>query len=137
MSTLHILLYYNKQSSTAGTYLGGAVFLCKSPYFSMLFLCNHTKCIKLSENSAKGIDFYTQWVYHKDTIKNGTAEKKGTKTMSYKVIFSGNMFDHTAYFDCAIDCDFFANLMASEGRLVRVIVDGLDITDKFVTIINL
>lgn len=57
--------------------------------------------------------------------------------MNYKVVFSGEGFDHTAYFDCAHSCDLFARLMAKEGRLLRVKVDGLDITDKFVSIVVL
>ena len=57
--------------------------------------------------------------------------------MSYKVVFSANGFDCTAYFDCATDCDAFANLMANDGRLCSVKVDGLDITDNFVTIIKI
>lgn len=57
--------------------------------------------------------------------------------MKYKVVFSAEGFDHTAYFDNAITCDVFARMMANEGRLSIVKVDGLDITDKFVTIIKI
>ena len=55
--------------------------------------------------------------------------------MSYRVVYTAEGFDGSAYFDCAIDCDFFARMMANEGRLLRVTVDGLDITDKFVSTI--
>lgn len=49
---------------------------------SPLFLCNHTKCVKLSENSVKSIDFCTQWVYNVDTIKEReTPERKEIKKM--------------------------------------------------------
>ena len=57
--------------------------------------------------------------------------------MSYKVVFSAEGFDCTAHFDSAIECDIFARMMAGEGRLTRVKVDGMDITDKYVTIIKL
>ena len=57
--------------------------------------------------------------------------------MSYKVVFSGEGFDHTAYFDCAMSCDLFARLMANDGRLLRVKADGQDITDKYVATITI
>ena len=57
--------------------------------------------------------------------------------MKYKVVFSAEGFDNTAYFDNAVTCDIFARMMANDGRLVIVKVDGLDITDKFVTTIKI
>ena len=57
---------------------------------SPLFLCNHTKYIELTENSVKSIDFCTQWVYNKDTIKaQQTAERKEQMKMEInKSVFS-------------------------------------------------
>jgi hypothetical protein len=57
--------------------------------------------------------------------------------MKYKVVFSAEFFDCTAWFDSALECDIFARMMANEGRLTMVKVDGLDITDKFVTVIKI
>lgn len=45
-------------------------------FFWWCFYCFKKTLKKLSENSAKGIDFYTQWVYNKDTIKERETERK-------------------------------------------------------------
>ena len=58
-----------------------------------------------------------------------------TMKMAYRVVFTGFGMDNVAWFDSACDCDAFAQLMADAGRLTRVQVDGLDITDKYVKII--
>ena len=55
----------------------------------------------------------------------------------FYVVFSAEGFDNRAYFDNAVACDIFARMMANDGRLTRVMVDGLDITDKYVDIIVL
>ena len=56
--------------------------------------------------------------------------------MDFKVVFSAEGFDHTAYFDCAMSCDVFARMMANDGRLLIVKVKGLngyvDITHHYV-----
>lgn len=57
--------------------------------------------------------------------------------MSFKVVFSAEGFDNTAYFDNATSCDIFARMMANDGRLHTVKVDGLDITENYVTIIKI
>lgn len=56
--------------------------------------------------------------------------------MNYRVVYSAEGFDNSAYFDTASECDIFARMMADGGRLVRVVADGLDITDKFVTFVT-
>lgn len=55
----------------------------------------------------------------------------------WKVIFTGFGMYNTAYFDNALDCDAFAQLMANDGRLCRVWADGLEITDKYITYITM
>ena len=52
-----------------------------------------------------------------------------------KVVFFGEGLDHTAYFDSVTDLDFFAQMMANDGRLTRAWVDGVDITGEYVNII--
>jgi hypothetical protein len=64
--------------------------------------------------------------------------------MDYMVVFSAEGMDNTAFFETAVECDIFARLMAEQGRLVRVKVghfnntrlSGIDITEKYVTIIK-
>ena len=55
----------------------------------------------------------------------------------WKVIFTGFGMDNTAYFDNAVDCDAFAQLMANDGRLCRVWADGLEITEKYVEVVSI
>lgn len=57
--------------------------------------------------------------------------------MNYKVVFSAEGFDNTAYFDNMVSCDIFARMMAVEGRLVRVKINGIDVTEKYVDIIDI
>lgn len=56
--------------------------------------------------------------------------------MKFSVTYSGNAYDCTAYFDSAVDHHDFATMMAEQGRMIRAMADGLDITDKFVTIVT-
>ena len=53
--------------------------------------------------------------------------------MKREVVFTGTGFDCSAYFERAIDCYTFAELMADAGRLCAVKADGVDITDEFCT----
>ena len=57
--------------------------------------------------------------------------------MNYKVIFSGDCFDCEANFESSVDCTVFAKLMAKDGRLVRVVALGEDITKEFINIVSM
>ena len=54
-----------------------------------------------------------------------------------KVVFFAEGFDTTAYFDSVAELDIFARMMANDGRLTRVKVDGKDITGNYVTIVTM
>lgn len=53
-----------------------------------------------------------------------------------KVVFTAGGMDNTAYFDSVLDLDNFARMMASAGRLTCVRIDGMDVTEEYVTIIK-
>ena len=55
---------------------------------------------------------------------------------NYRVDFVAEGFSCTAYFDCVIDFEIFARMMASEGRLVKAIGISLDVTERFATLIR-
>ena len=79
---------------------------------------------------------YPLW-YNLITVKVNRPKNERKNKMSYRVVFSAEGFDNPAYFDNAVSCDIFARMMASEGRLLSVKVDGLDITENYVTIIKI
>ena len=54
-----------------------------------------------------------------------------------KVVFTAEGLSCTAYFESVCDLDIFARMMANDGRLSRVKVDGADITEEYVGIIPL
>ena len=57
--------------------------------------------------------------------------------MKYRVVFSAEGFDNSAYFDCECECKVFARLMAEAGRLIRVQAEGKDTTSEFVKVIHI
>lgn len=51
--------------------------------------------------------------------------------MEFKVIFTGKGLYHTAYFCDDASADYFACLMASEGRLYKAFAQDIDITNMY------
>jgi hypothetical protein len=55
----------------------------------------------------------------------------------YKVVFSSNCCNCYAFFNSVTDCQVFAELMAKDGRLIRVTENGKDTTRNYITVVTM
>ena len=67
-----------------------------------------------------------------------TPTDQGGKNMTnMKVTFTANGLYETAYFDSVLALDTFARMMANDGSLYSVKVDGNDITENYLTFVTI
>lgn len=57
--------------------------------------------------------------------------------MKYQVIYTGTCFDITAHFDELYAAQDFALMISEQGRMVKAIFDGKDVTKRYLVTIPL
>lgn len=56
---------------------------------------------------------------------------------NYSVVFTGEGFNHNAFFQDFMAFDLFARLMAADGRLMYAKVGDKDVTEEYVTLVHI